>query len=469
MNFYQAKQLAGCSATLVLAITLALGLSACGGGGGGGTASTDPVSTPGGGTIGGGITPTDPGSTTTSIASASGIITSDSPQVPSFSPKGSAERNAQVFTSVVSQNVEVYTFQNSIQGMDSNGNSAGLATQIFEFKSVKGKLVGASYTEVSYQNRSPLRMVRTCGDPCTGLSARPAANGNGIVITLQNLKLTGDVANSSVANPSTATVVFNGTVTGEITGGFIFANQLPRSSSGSVNVNGSNQPVLYGNVDYPFVDEAQPVLFPTINMVMSESNLRLEKRPGDTAGAADSYTVTYEPSAPLESYSATVAADVLETTATGYRIKLNNIVLKKGGTGPESVTVNNTIAVGRPTGSLSAAGESDFKPLFGGVTASDDVLQFDFSSAVPKGVFTQPGVQIDLRNGEVVSFTANANSGKSYFCDGKVSNQTTAKCSGTVTLSADKRSLTFSGFTASVKLKPAEVITFNGVLTATGL
>ncbi|MES2945979.1 MAG: hypothetical protein V4772_24190 [Pseudomonadota bacterium] len=466
MNIYLAKRLAGRSASLVLAIALILGLSACGGGGGG-TSGSEPVTNPGNGTP---VAPADPGTSTTSIASASasGSITSNSPQVTTFSPKGSAERNAQVFTTVVNPNVEVYTFQNSIQGTDANGNSAGLAAQIFEFKSVKGKLVGASYTEVSYQNRTPLRMVYTCGEPCTGLSARQSASGNGIVISLQNVKLAGDVANSSVASPSSATVTFNGVVTGEMTGGFIFANQLPRSSSGSLNVDGSNQPVLYGNVDYPFVDEAQRELFPTINMVMSESNLRLEKRPAELPGAADSYTVTYEPSA-LVSYSASVAASVLETTATGYRVRLNNLVLKKGGTGPESVTVNNTIAVGRPTGSLSALGEADFKPLFGGVTASDDVLQFDFSSAVPKGVFTRPGVQIDIRNGEVVSFTANANSGKSYFCDGKVSNQTTAKCSGTVTLSADKRSLTFTGFTASVKLKPAEVITFNGVLTAAGL
>ena len=362
----------------------------------------------------------------------------------------------------------MYTFQNSIQGPDSNGNSAGLAIQIFRFSSVNGQLADASYTEITYENSVPKRLVRTCGDPCTGLSASKTASGFGITISLQNVKLAGDPANSSVSNPSTAVVMFNGSLTGEIPGGYIFASQLPRSTVGEVNLNGTNQAVVYSNVSYSFLDEAQPDLFPTINMVLASGNLTFQRAPGVTGGPA-SHTVTYESSARVF-YSAAVSPDVLETTASGYRIKLGSaLVLKRGGTGPESVTVGNTISVGRPKGTLSTLGESDFRPLFGGVTASDDLLRFDFTSAVPEGIFVEPGVQIEVRKGEVVSFLATSNSGKTYACDGKISNQTTAKCSGSVVLSADKHSLRFTGFGASVKLKPAEAVTFNGELTATGL
>ncbi len=178
----------------IVSAMLTLALSACGGGGGS-TASNPPVNV----VIN---TPTP----TTSLASASGIITSDSPQVPAFSPRRSDERSAQAFTTVVGQGVEVYTFQNSIQGPDSNGNSTGLAIQIFRFSSVNGQLADASYTEITYENSVPKRLVRTCGDPCTGLSARKITSGNGtsfgISINLQNVKLVGDPANSSVANRS---------------------------------------------------------------------------------------------------------------------------------------------------------------------------------------------------------------------------------------------------------------------------
>ncbi len=266
----------------------------------------------------------------------------------------------------------------------------------------------------------------------------------------------------------TAAVTFNGSVTGEIPGGYIFSSQLPRSTVGEPSLNGSKQAVVYSNVSYSFLKEAQPELFPTISMVMASGNLAVQCAPGMAGGPA-SYTVTYESSARVF-YSAAVSSDVLETTASGYTVRLGSaLVLKKDGTGPETVTVGNTIAVGKPTGALSTPGESDFKPLFGGVTAGDDLLRFDFTSAVPEGIFVQPGVQIEVRNGEVVSFLASSNSGKTYACDGKFSNQTTAKCSGSVVLSADNRSLRFTDFRASVKLKPAEVVVFNGVLTATGL
>lgn len=446
--------------SLLASVAVALTLSACGGGGGasaGNNASGTPVAL----VIN---TPTP----TTSLAIASGSITSNSAQVPAFSPKGSDARNAQAFTTVVGQGVEVYTFQNSIQGPDSNGNSAGLAIQIFRFSSVHGKLADASYTEITYQNSVPKRLVRTCGDPCTGLSASKIASGLGISISLQNVKLVGDAANSSVANPSTAEVTFNGSVTGEIPGGYIFASQLPRSTVGDVSVNGTNQAVVYSNVSYTFLDEPQPELYPTINMVLPDGTLGVLRAPG-TAGGPATYSVTYVSSARV-SYSAAVSADVLETTATGYLVKLGSaLVLKRDGTGPETVTVGNTIVTGRPQGALSTQGESDFKPLFGGVNAFDDLLRFDFTAAVPEGVFAEPGVQMEIRNGEVVSFLATSNSGKTYACDGKISNQTTAKCSGSVVLSADKRSLRFTGFQASIKLKPAEVVTFNGELTATGL
>ena len=447
------------AAGLFVSILLALTLTGCGGGGGGGNGSNSsgaPVTVV--------INTSTP---TTSLASASGTITSNNAQIPAFSPMGSDQRNAQAFTTVVGQGVEVYTFQNSIQGPDSSGNSAGLAIQIFRFSSVNGKLADAAYTEITFVNGVPRRLVRTCGDPCTGLTASKTASGFGININLQNVRLVGDPANSNVANASTAEVTFNGSVTGEIPGGYVFASHLPRSTVGDVSVNGSNQSVIYSNVSYSFLDEPQPDLYPTINMVLPDATLAVVRAPGE-AGSPPSYTVTYVSSAQV-SYSAAVTSEMLETTPSGYVVKLGNLVLRRNGTGPDTVTVGNTVVVGRPTGTLSTAGESNFSPLFGGVSATDDLLRFDFMSAVPDGIFVQPGVQIEVRKGEVVTFLATSNSGKTYACDGKISNQTTARCSGSVVLSADKRSLRFIGFQASVKLRPAEVATFNGELTATGL
>ena len=124
--------------------------------------------------------------------------------------------------------------------------------------------------------------------------------------------------------------------------------------------------------------------------------------------------------------------------------------------------------MGKPAGVVSATGETDYKPTFSTVGGTNETLIYDFRGNLPAGDNTIPSVSVQIKRGVVSSFWATSNSGKLYSCDGTISNQFTVQCSGSVTLSADRRSLTFTDFKASLYLDPTKSITYNGTLVASG-
>ena len=68
----------------------------------------------------------------------------------------------------------------------------------------------------------------------------------------------------------------------------------------------------------------------------------------------------------------------------------------------------------------------------------------------------------------MILFSSYSPGGKIYGCD-NVGSMFMAKCAGTVSVSADKRTLTFNGFKAGANLSPNANVSFEGSLTAAGL
>jgi hypothetical protein len=77
-------------------------------------------------------------------------------------------------------------------------------------------------------------------------------------------------------------------------------------------------------------------------------------------------------------------------------------------------------------------------------------------------------ISVTLKDGVVTSFTANTASGKLYLC-ADVGSLFTARCEGTVVVSADQRTLTFSGFKAGLGYTATATVGIEGSLKAAGL
>ena len=84
------------------------------------------------------------------------------------------------------------------------------------------------------------------------------ANGQGMRLTPDNSRLQPNVRLCSVANPPTAAVVLQGSVTGEIAGGDVRPSQLPHASDRSLTLDGVAVPMRYSRLDGPDLRGAQP-------------------------------------------------------------------------------------------------------------------------------------------------------------------------------------------------------------------
>ena len=401
---------------------------------------------------------------TTGTTTTRGTITSDNAAVATFSPTASGARKVKAFTTVIGSNSAQYFFTNSLQGTDATGSSAGVATQQFLFSTLNGVPSGVSFIETTFDRGIARRLWRDCALPCAGFSMARTANGQGMTFTLDNSRLQTNALLSTVASPPTTAVVFQGSVTGEIAGGYVLSSQLPRATNGSLTLDGVAVPVLYSSVDYPYLRDAQPALYPSITLNTAQGLFRVNVLPDQAADR--SHGLLYITNAQVV-YSANLSPAALATSAGGYTLTLNNQAISTGGSTAKLASVVAAISVGRPTGVLSISGEADFKPLSGTTSGASEQLIYSFRGLTPASASTQPSVTVTLAQGKVVSFMATAANGKAYTCD-DTGSLFISRCGGTVSVSADGRSLQFTNFMAGPNLSAVASVGFNGALTASG-
>ena len=132
------------------------------------------------------------------------------------------------------------------------------------------------------------------------------------------------------------------------------------------------------------------------------------------------------------------------------------------------LTVNTTLKVGKPAGSVTISGDGDFVPVYNSIGATNETLVYDFRSNLPAGISTIPSIGVQVKAGVVQSLLVTSNTGKTYTCGTEPNNQFVALCSGGFTLSADGRTLTFTNFKAGLNLNASAGVTLNGTLVSTG-
>ncbi len=329
-----------------------------------------------------------------------------------------------------------------------------------------------TYLETRFERGVVRRISRSCNLPCTGLTATKTASGVGIVISLQNVVLTLDPFLTTVTGASTAPITVNGSLTGEIENGYVYASQLPRSSTGTLAVNGVGEPasqgLMYSTITYP-TQGSTGQQFPSIAITTTGGTLSVRRN--QDASAGNEYSVLYQPrdvNKPF--YFANLASSPYTETASDYTIALNNLTLTANATraNQTQLSVSGTLNVGKPAGNVTVSGDTAFTPIYNSIGATNDTLIYDFRSNIPAGGSSVPNVMVQVKRGVVQSFSSISNTGKLYTCGTEANNQFVAQCSGGFTLSADGRTLTYTDFKAGLNLNASAAVTFNGTLVSTG-
>ncbi len=292
-------------------------------------------------------------------------------------------------------------------------------------------------------------------------------------MSLQSVALKYDALSSTPVTgttPTTATINVSGSLTGEFENGYVFASQLPRSSTGMLSVTGagepSNQSLAYSIVNYPSrgTDVQQ---WPVIVITTSGGDLTVQRNQGADPGRE--YSVRYQPKDLSRPFSfTTLAASPYTETATDYTITLNNLVLNLPAGSAVVPTLSGTLNVGKPAGRISISGDTDFTPLTNTIGGLSESLFYDFRSNIPTGGSSVPNISVTVKRGAVETLSVISDSGKFYTCGTEANNPFVAQCSGGFSVSPDGRTLTFTNFKAGSVNNASNIVTLNGTLVSTG-
>ncbi len=402
--------------------------------------------------------PTGSGSITAtgSVSSTGGVETF----VPRAAPGGTTAPFGTSVSTAGGSSAEVYTFTNTIRAIGSGGAGV-LATQAFTVTLTRGQL-SVFFLEVFADGRS---INRFCTLPCSGVTLTPTANGSGVSLSFTNASMELSLLGTSVPNPPTTPVVMNGSLTGDMPGGYAFVSQLPRATTGSLSLDGTAEPVLFAEVGYdgqaPLADR---LLFPAVTLSTAQGTLTVSR----VAAETPYYFARFVTRVGGENFGLRVTADALVSTPNGYAINLDAATLTASGSPPRSKLVTAQVSVGKASGSVAIGGEGNFVAQLSYLTGNSQSITYEFRAPPGPGGFAFSNIVVTLKAGVVTQFSAATPAGKAYSCDGTGS-LFMARCAGTVTVSADLRTLSFNGFRAGATLSPNATISFEGSLTAAGL
>jgi hypothetical protein len=147
-------------------------------------------------------------------------------------------------------------------------------------------------------------------------------------------------------------------------------------------------------------------------------------------------------------------------------VNLNAVTLTGSGPTLRSLVVTAQVTVNRVLGSLAIGGDGTFAAQTELLRADSQTLIYDFRA--PSATLAYSSIEVRIKGGVVTSFNAISPSGKIYTC-ANVGGLFMAQCAGTVTVSADRLTLTFSGFKAGNAYSPNATVSFDGSLTSAGL
>ena len=404
--------------------------------------------------------PTTPPPTGGGTITATGSVTSTG-GVETFVPRAEPGGTTAAFTTAVGTGVEIYTFYNFVRSIDGNTSSVAVATQAFTATVTRGRL-SMLFTEIFVNGRN---LTRFCNVPCTGVTLTRTTSGSGVTLGFNNASLETSPIGTNIQNPPTTPVVMNGSLTGEMPGGYAFTSQLPRATQGSLSLDGAAEPVLYAEVGYDGqAPLAERLLFPAVTLTTAQGTLTVSR----VAATTPYYFARFTAWADGQAVGLQLTDSALVSTPTGYAINLAAATLTGSGPRLRSLVVTAQLSVGKSSGSLAITGEANFVPQTTILTGNSQAITYDFRAPAGAGGFAFSSIAVTLNAGVVTRFSAATPAGKAYSCD-DVGGLFVARCAGTVTVSADQRTLSFNGFKAGALLSPNATISFDGSLTATGL
>ncbi len=384
---------------------------------------------------------------------ATGSVTGSTTET--FVPRASMASGEPAFTTLLTARGEGYTFVNT--------NATGLTTQVVTYSVTRGDTSSASFIEFTYTQGVARTVLRQCKKPCTGVTLTPTAGGSGVTLTFNNASFELSDIGTTLPNPPSAPTVMNGSLTGEMPGGYVFASQMPRGTSGTLTLDGVATPIFFADINYPTSPSiADPLMFPIVTLYTARGTLAVDRRPESSPYYAAAFISKPEG----EGLVKVVTADALTATSTGYAITLTNLALTAA-TNPtlKSLAVTAQVNTGKAGGTVSISGDDSFTPRLDILQAQTQTLFYNFRGTSKALAYSS--IDVQMKGGEVVSFSANSASGKGYACVSKGS-LFIATCVGSITISADKRSLTFVGFKAGKSMTPTADVAFEGSLTAAG-
>lgn len=386
--------------------------------------------------------------------SASGSITTANTASPGFTPDSNG------FELSVSDKETEYRFiKHTMSG------TISYTSEIILKANAQGQVISVNYAD--FKNLGTTSLVCHALKPCQGVSINTSANSKSVAITFNNTELSKVFGGDGVA------ATLKGTLTGQISNAAAWSvADLPRSTSGALNVNGVSEPVISSRVGV-----SNTLINPTTLFTVTTTELNTK---------SGIYTITRSPTATSLTYNTNSGGTGLDAiyscnncdSALSFvqqgdtqQIKFNNVVLKNLGSKP-ALTLNNTVIVGSTKGSLNSSTEGSFEPLSSSVKSRNAELHYNFSSV---GTVKQGGlsmVDITMRGNTVVSVSATvAIAGKVYICYEKAEPLIGAvACGNKVSLAADKRTLTLQGVTLrGGGIGEKKDLTLTGTLTNKGI
>ena len=304
-------------------------------------------------------------------------------------------------------------------------------------------------TSVSYADPRVTLMPAYCSafqsTTCGVTISTPAGATHPVTLTFTDTPLTGGGT-------------LNGTLVGDAPGAAWRVADLPRSTDGSLSVNGSSVAVLSASTSTTVIPGT--TLLSMVLTLADGTRVVLSRSNSDPINVARSVSTTL-----LQNCGSPCPVTLTES-AEGTAVAFANAALS-GGT-----TLNGSVFVGKTQGSLTNnGGLGGFTPVSDSTEAVNDARTVNFSVL---GTAAQAGISlfsVTVRNGRVTAASASIGIGMAlYQCGDGLSVIGYPACSG-IAVAANGRSFSFSNATlAGGAIGAAKAnVAFNGSLGAKGL
>ncbi len=392
-------------------------------------------------------------------ATASGTLTTGNILSPNLSP------NTDGFSVAVDYESITYTFlADDIVNNISYNHDLSIETDL------NGNISNLTYRDGRLLGNKSLVCGSDYGKPCPGVSITPTLASKSVSIAFTNASMT----LYNVGTMTTETASFNGTLTGALPSTYVFSTRdLPRSTDGTLNINGSDEAVLSASVGISSAPIPNGVYTVSSTEIRSQSGKLTFTRNTTTPTTGSPTTtdsLTYLKAGGVganDLYQCDNCVTAMTVTESGgfTSIKFQDVVMKSFGTGAD-ITLNNTLSIGSTSGSL---------------TAGADSLTFNDSSVYSEGAtvtyrFTTPTntsvVTIDLKQGtSTAAMISVQHGGKLYTCYEQAQPILGAPaCGSGITMSVDRRTLTLTGISLnSGKFGGNLPLSISGALTSQGI